>query len=417
MKIVLVHNAYQQPGGEDVVFGQECDLLRRAGHSVVTFQRSNWDVKQYVGIVQKAELAARTVWSSDTRAEFAKLLERERPDVVHVHNTFVMISPSIYSACRKFGVPVVQTLHNYRLFCPSATFFRNGEICEECVQHGVWRGVKHKCYRNSRSATAAVALMLLVHRERKTWQRDVTRYIALTEFARSRFLAAGLPAEKVCVKPNFVHPDPGPRRNLRGQYALFVGRLSPEKRVSTMLKAWAQLSDVPLVVIGGGPEKAQLQLEAASSSLGNVIFKGHMSRADTLEAMKSARFLVFSSEWYENFPVTIAESFACGVPVICSRLGAMAELVEDGKAGLQFIAGDSDDLARKVSWAWSHEDEMIAMGREARAIYEAKYTAEQNYPLLMEIYKQAIGVDRRLTEAETTKPVARVEAAEAPTSA
>jgi len=259
--------------------------------------------------------------------------------------------------------------------------------------------------------------MLLVHRERKTWQRDVTRYIALTEFARSRFLAAGLPAEKVCVKPNFVHPDPGPRRNLRGQYALFVGRLSPEKRVSTMLKAWAQLSDVPLVVIGGGPEKAQLQLEAASSSLGNVIFKGHMSRADTLEAMKSARFLVFSSEWYENFPVTIAESFACGVPVICSRLGAMAELVEDGKAGLQFIAGDSDDLARKVSWAWSHEDEMIAMGREARAIYEAKYTAEQNYPLLMEIYKQAIGVDRRLTEAETTKPVARVEAAEAPTSA
>jgi glycosyltransferase involved in cell wall biosynthesis len=388
MKILIVHNSYQRPGGEDVVFEQESRLLERTGHTVIAYRRSNWEVDAYSGL----SLVRNTIWSQDTRKEFVGLLEREKPDLVHVHNTFVMVSPSIFSACREAKVPVVQTLHNYRLYCPAAIFFRDGHVCEECVEHGLWRGIAHGCYRDSRAATAAVALMLAVHRQQRTWTQNVDCYIALSEFARSKFLKAGLSAEKVFVKPNFVHPDPGVGANGRGEYMVFVGRLSPEKRVGTMLLAWSgRCAHVPLLIIGGGPELKRLQREAIDRGLHSITFAGQLSRDQTLAAMRRACALVFPSEWYENFPVTIAESFACGVPVICSRLGAMQEIVEDGRTGLHFTAGDARDLAEKVDWAWNHPERMRSMGKEARQEYETKYTAEENYPLLMEIYQRAVG--------------------------
>src|SRR6266576_537646 len=339
MKIILVHNHYQRPGGEDVVFEQEHQLLVRTGHKVVTYCRSNWEVESYSG-VKRLALAQRSIWSGDTWRDFGELLRRESPDLVHIHNTQQMISPSIYDACREADVPVVQTLHNYRLLCSAGTFFRDGRICEECVDHGLWRGVLHACYRNSRPTTAAVALMLAVHRLRRTWTTGIDCYIALSQFSRDLFLKGGLPVERVFVKPNFVHPDPGMCAN-RADYALFVGRLSPEKRVSTILKAWANLSShIPLFIVGGGPDDVGLQEEAALLDLTDVHFQGQLPRNQTLALISQARFLIFSSEWYENFPVTIAESFAFGVPVICSRLGAMQEIVEDGRTGLHFTAGD-----------------------------------------------------------------------------
>jgi glycosyltransferase involved in cell wall biosynthesis len=400
MKILLVHNSYQQHGGEDVVFDQERQLLERMGHSVITYCRSNWEVTDYSGL-KLLELAGRTIWSRDVRQEFARLLEREKPELVHVHNTFVMISPSIFSACREAGVPVVQTLHNFRLFCPASTFFRNGHLCEECVDHGLWRGVAHGCYRDSRAATATVALMLAVHRQRQTWIREVDCYIALTRCSREKFLKAGLPAEKVFVKPNFVHPDPSPPTSEQGEYALFAGRLSPEKRVTTMLTAWNYLNKrrIPLVILGGGPQLEQLKQEAVRQNLTHISFRGQVSRDQTLAAMRGARFLVFPSEWYENFPVTIAESFACGLPVICSRMGAMQEIVEEGRTGLQFTTGDAADLAEKVQWAWNHPKEIQSMGNEARREYENKYTAAKNYPMLMEIYQHALRKKARPADA------------------
>ena len=234
--------------------------------------------------------------------------------------------------------------------------------------------------------------MLAVHRQLQTWNHDIDCYIALTEYARAKFLKCGLPAEKVFVKPNFVFPDPCPHPDGEGEYALFVGRLSPEKRVGTMLMAWNHLqkANIPLVILGGGPELEQLENEAARQRLTSVSFRGQVSRDQTLAIMRKARFLVFSSEWYENFPVTIAESFACGVPVICSRMGAMQEIVEDGRTGLHFITGDAVDLAEKVRWAWTHPKEIRSMGDEARHEYEIKYTAAINYPMLMEIYQQAL---------------------------
>jgi glycosyltransferase involved in cell wall biosynthesis len=390
MKILFAHNFYQQPGGEDVVFKQECQMLERQGHNVIAYRRSNFEIEGYPGL-RRLDLARKAVWAPDSKREFAALLRHEKPDVVHVHNTFVVVSPSIFSACSEAGIPVVMTLHNYRLYCPSATFFRDGHICEECVEHGPWRAVGYGCYRGSRAATATVALMLSVHRQRQTWTREVDGYIALTQFAKSRFLSAGLPSEKIAVKPNFVYPDPGMAESAPRDYAVFAGRLSPEKRVNTMLTAWSRMrSPIPLKIIGSGPQAVELEREAQKLGLNTVTFLGQRSREDTLAVIRSARFLIFSSEWYENFPVTIAEAFACGVPVLCSRLGAMREIVEDGRTGLHFAPGDPDDLAETVQRAWRDPERVCAMGREARREFESKYTIEQNYPMLMDIYQQVI---------------------------
>jgi glycosyltransferase involved in cell wall biosynthesis len=388
VKIILVHNAYQQPGGEDVVFEQECGMLQRAGHEVIAYRRSNWDAEAY-NRIRLLGLAKRTVWASDSRRDFSELLRREKPDLVHVHNTFVMISPSIYSACHEAKVPVVQTLHNYRLLCLAANFFRDGKVCEQCLGASLWPGVEHACYRRSYPASAVVAVMLTSHRLRHTWDREVAGFIALSEFARNKFIEGGLPREKLFVKPNFVSPDPGARTS-PGDYALFVGRLSPRKRVDTVLAAWNRLPrSIPLHIVGDGSAREQLQAEALRAGLTNVEFKGQLPREQTLAAINRARFLVFASEWYENFPVTIAESFACSAPVICSRLGAMQEIVSDGRTGLHFAPADAEDLAAKVEWAWIHPQQMREMGVQARAEYESKYTAEKNYPLLMEIYNRA----------------------------
>jgi ADP-heptose:LPS heptosyltransferase len=389
VKILLVHNQYQQPGGEDVVFEQERQLLERAGHQVVVYQRSNLEIEDR-SLGQRLILAKNIVSAADTKRELTGLLVREKPQLVHIHNTFVMVSPSVYSTCQEANIPVLQTLHNYRLLCPAASLFRDGHICEECMEHSLWRSVRYGCYRGSRSATAAVALMLAVHRNRHTFERKVNGYIALTEFARAKLVAGGLPAERIFVKPNFVYPDPGPRRGAR-EYVVFAGRLSPEKRVSTLLAAWERLENrISLRVLGDGPERQALQLRAARGGLSSVSFLGHLSRQETWTTIGKARCLIMPSECYETFNLTIAEAFACGTPVICSRLGAMREIVEDGRTGLHFTPGDPDDLAAKVEWAWTHPAEMRAMEADARREYEAKYTAEQNYRTLADIYGQTL---------------------------
>jgi glycosyltransferase involved in cell wall biosynthesis len=389
MKILLVHNSYRQPGGEDVVFDQECQLLERAGHHVVTYRRSNSEIEED-SARSWLELAKHTIWARDTRQQVAELIHREKPRLVHVHNTFMMVSPSVYAACRHAGVPVVQTLHNYRLACPAATFYRDGHVCEECLQQGLWRGVRHGCYRGSRIETAVVAAMLEVHRVLRTWQKMVDCYIALTEFSRRKLIAAGLLEDRVFTKPNFIHPDPGEPTG-SGKYAIFVGRLSPEKGLQTLVAAWERIGcHIPVLIIGDGPERAALQAKVTERRISSISFQGRLTRSQTLVAIKDAKFLVLPSQCYENFPMSIVEAFASGIPVICSRLGAMQELVTDGRTGLHFTPGDANDLAARVEWAWTHPREMQEMGLEARAEYKAKYTAQRNYELLMEIYSTAV---------------------------
>ena len=389
MKILLVHNRYQQGGGEDVVFVQERRNLERAGHEVVAYHRSNWEIDNPSPLARLA-LAKDTVWSTRTRRDFAQLLDRETPDIVHVHNTFVVISPSIYSACQERGVPVVQTLHNFRLMCPTATFYRDGNICEACAERGLWNAVRHGCYRGSRTASATVALMLATHRLLGTWRNSIDAYIALTGFSRDKFIAAGFSPTKIFVKPNFIDRDPGSRTTV-GDYAVFTGRLSAEKGVMTLLRAWERLP-VPcaLQIVGDGPERPQLKAFAHERSISGIAFRGRLTREETLAVVKGARFVIVPSVYYEGFPMVIVEAMACGVPIVCSRLGAMEEIVAHGVTGLHFSAGDPDDLIRKVEWAWQHPSEMQEMGRAARREYENHYTADRNYSLLMEIYERTL---------------------------
>jgi len=390
MKIVLVHNSYQQRGGEDAVFEQERTMLERAGHRVVVFQRSNSEIQDFTPI-ERLALPINTVWSSGVRRDFSRLLAREAPDLVHVHNTFVMISPAIYSACREKSIPVVQTLHNFRWMCPGAFFYRNGTVCEDCVSGSLWNGVRHGCYRGSRAATAAIAATLVCHRRMHTWQDSIDCYIALTEFSREKFIEAGFPADRIVVKPNFVDPDPGPREGA-GAYALYVGRLSAEKGLDTLLRAWEVLPvRFPLQIVGDGPERASLETMVRERNIQGVTFRGQLSRDDTFRAMKGARLAIVPSGWYETFCIAIVEALACGTPVVCSRLGAMQELVADRVTGLHFSPGDAQDLALHAAWAWNHPSEMSAMGRAARREYEKRYTARRNYALLMDIYERALG--------------------------
>jgi glycosyltransferase involved in cell wall biosynthesis len=383
VKILLVHNSYQLPGGEDGAYQRERDLLKAHGHEVVEYWRTNSEIEDY-SVWERLALAPRTIWSGKSRRDFAGVLRGSKADVVHVHNTFMVISPSIYSACREQRVPVVQTLHNYRLLCPAGTFFRDGKPCHDCASH-LGNSVLHACYRDSRSATATVALMTAWHRAVGTYSKLVDRFIALTEFSRSNFLAGGLDPAKITVKPNFVDPDPGERPN-DGSYALFAGRISPEKGVRTVLEAWRRLPEpIPLRLAGTGPMAAELT--AAAAELGpHVEYLGQLPLEQLMQVIKGARFLIFPSELYENFPLTLAEAYACGVPVIASELGAMKEIVRNQSTGLLFRAGDPADLATKVWHAWTNREPMQKLGRQARKEYETKYTAELNYRMLRNIY-------------------------------
>ncbi len=387
-KVMTVHNRYQQPGGEDAVYAAESMLLEQRGCEVIRFEEQNQIPD---GLIRKIETAVSCTWSVGSHRRIAALLKQHKPDVVHFHNFFQQISPSAYYACQDAGVPVIQTLHNYRLICAAATLSRNGKVCEECLDQGIWHGVKYSCYRGNKMATAALALMVDFHRKRHTWETKVDRYIALTEFARHKLIEGGLPAEKFSVKPNFVLPDPGPRSfESNGDYALFVGRIDETKGIPVMVEAWRRMPrNIPLMILGDGDYRPQLEASLRQHGLTNIDYRGRGTREQMFAAMKQARFLVFPSIWYEGFPVTIAEAYACGVPVIASRLGSMEELILDGITGLHFAPGDADDLAATVLRAWRDPEEMLAMGRAARVEFDSKYTADRNYDLLMDIYQQA----------------------------
>jgi glycosyltransferase involved in cell wall biosynthesis len=388
MVMLFVHNYYQRPGGEDAGVRQERDLLAAAGHRIVEYSRYSGEIA-LDGISSRIKLGVGALWSKRTYSELRSLIARERPEVAFIHNTVPLISPSAYFACAEAGVPVVQTLHNYRFLCPAGTFLREGKICEECVTSTLFRSVRHSCYQDSASASATLALMLASQRALGTWQEKVACYIARTEFARKKFIEGGLPAERIVVKPCFVNPDPGPRAG-SGDTVLFLGRLSPEKGLRTLIAAWEHLDgSVPLRIAGDGPLRGELETEVERRRVAGVKVLGRVPDADLLAEVKRARFLVFPSEWYEGLPLTIAEAFTCGVPVVASRIGSMIELVEDGRTGLHFAPGDPADLAAKVEWAWTHPKEMEEMGLAARREYETKYTAEQNYDALMRIYETA----------------------------
>lgn len=386
MRVVRVHNQYQIPGGEDVVAESETRLLEECGHSVFRLTVTN-NILDVASLAAKARLSATTVWSPRGRHLVSRACREHQADVVHFDNTLPLISPAAYYLPGDLNVAVVQTLHNYRHMCPTATFYRDGRICEDCLgKTPPYPGVVHGCYRRSQIQTGVVATMLTMHRLLRTYTQRVDRYIALTEFARGKFIEGGLPVQKIVVKPNFVRA-PKIERTGNGPHFLFVGRLSPEKGIRTLLAAQGRHGQ-ELRIAGDGP-LAKSVAKAADQHNGLRVL-GCLDNASVRTEMFSARALVFPSEWYEGFPVTLVEAFAAGLPVIASRLGSMAEIVEEGITGLHFDPGNPDDLAAKIRWASGHPGEMSRMGENARLEYEVKYTPECNYEMLMDIYREAI---------------------------
>jgi glycosyltransferase involved in cell wall biosynthesis len=386
MRILSIHNTYQIRGGEDESTQAEENLLREMGHQVEVYRESN----DRIATFNSVHLAFRTIWSVEAYQRVRQQLMRSPTDIVHIQNFFPLISPSVYYAARSEDVPVVQTLRNYRLICPNGLFFRDDRVCEDCLGKFIpYPGVLHACYRQNRAATATTAAMIAVHRTIRTWTQQVNLFITLSQFARQKFIEAGFPQEKIVVKSNFVHPDPGIGKGC-GNYALYVGRLSVEKGLDILLEAWKHLnSPIPLKIVGDGPLVEQV-LEV-SKQLPQVEWLGRKPLAEVYELMGEAMVLIFPSKWYETFGRVAVEAFAKGTPVIAANLGAIAELVDHQRIGLHFSPSDAEDLAAKMEWVLTHPKELRQMRQEARAEFEAKYTAKENYAQLMKIYSLASG--------------------------
>jgi glycosyltransferase involved in cell wall biosynthesis len=391
MRILMAHNRYQVMAGEDGVVEAEMALLRAHGHSVELLEADNRSIK---GAIGKARAAVSVVYSWESKRRLGKRIQEFCPDVVHVHNFFPLLSPALYDACSDHRVPVVQTLHNYRITCPGAKLFRDGKICEICVGKTVpLAGVVNRCYRGSLPESVAIAAMITTHQMRRTWQEKVDAYITLTPFQKQKMVEIGLPPEKVFVKPNFLF-DPLPIKSVQSEpYALYVGRLWAEKGVDVLIDAYVNGDvKIPLKIVGDGVLQGELLRQVEAAGLGNRIeFLGWKEKGEVLALMRKAKFLVFPSVWYETFGLSMIEAFACSVPVIASRLGGMAEIVEDGVTGLLFEAGNGDDLAAKMNWAIEHPERLVEMGRKGRSVYEERYTPGVNYQQLIGIYERVGG--------------------------
>jgi glycosyltransferase involved in cell wall biosynthesis len=382
MHVLVIHNHYLVRGGESEVFENEVALLRQNSQDVTTYTRHN----QQISDIPPWRAAVRTVWSSEDYRALRRLIREQRPDVVHIHNSFPLISPSVIHAAKAEGLPVVQTLHNFRLFCANALLFRDGQVCEECLRRSLpWPALAHACYRADRMATLAVVLMTAVHRILRTYTRKVDVYIALTGFARQKAIQGGLLPQKVVVKPNFVSPDPGLGRG-DGAYMLFVGRLSAEKGIATLLNAWVGLSGrVPLKIVGDGPMADEVR-EAADRLVG-VEWLGRQPRERVLALMKGAQGLLLPSLSYEGFPKVMVEAYSVGLPVIGSDLGSLSCLIMPGRTGLHVSPGNAKDLAAQVERLANRPAELAQMRQGARQEFESKYTAQRNHEMLIDIYR------------------------------
>ena len=405
MRVLLVHNRYRTsaPSGEDAAVSNERRMLETRGVEVIAFDRCNDDIDDS-SAAARAAAAANTIWSLRSRMELRRVLRRTRPDVAHVHNTFSMLSPSVYGACKAEGVPVVQTLHNFRFFCPGALFLRDGKPCEECLDRSLLQSVRHRCYRGSFAATATLASMLALHRSIGTYRNHIDRYIALSHFAKSKMLKGGIAEREISVKPNFV-PDPPQAGSGGGGYVAYVGRLLEGKGADILVAAWRQLPSIKLKIVGDGALRAELEGIARRENL-DIEFVGMQSRAAVLQAIANAALLVMPSVCYETFGLVIAEAFACGTPVLASRLGSMEELVDEGVTGRKFTAGDPAELAKGVRLMLADEVGLRRMRIQARAYFDKYLTESRNFAQLMKIYAAVIAEAGRARESRRTRGMA-----------
>lgn len=381
MRVLVVHNWYRsaQPSGENVVVSQHVDVLRAGGHDVELYSRSSDDIAA-LPVAGRALVPVRSLWSRLDERSFASDLTVRRPDIIHVHNTFPLISPSVLKAAATADVPVVATLHNFRLMCANGLLQRDGVPCEDCVGTSPWAGVRHGCYRDSRLASVPLAAGIQLHRGLKTWHKYVTRFVAPSAFVREIFIKDGYDPARITVKPHSV-PHPARVRSGPGEHVLFVGRLAPEKGLLDLLEAWDP-SLGRLVIAGDGPLRADvLRAEAASS--GSISYVGAVPWQECMDLMARATLLVVPARWYETFGMVVVEAFSHGVPVLAAQIGALAELVKDGHNGAAFPPGDIPALRTALAKVAA---DPLTLGTNARTDYLSHFTPEADLTATEHLY-------------------------------
>lgn len=383
-RVLIVHNYYQIPGGEDTVVSNEKKMLEENGHSVFMYTRYNDEIKKK-GLIGKLLLPFETIYSFKTIREIKRIIVEKKIDIVHVHNTFPLISPSVYSASKKTGAKVVQTIHNFRLLCPAATFVRDNKICEDCVNKGLLSSIKHNCYRNSRLQTIIAALMLKFNRVIGSYNK-VDAYIALTEFNKNK-LSNLISEEKIYVKPNFCEKTNIPIVPIeKREYFMFLGRLDKLKGVNLLVEAWKDIKGEELIIVGTGPEEDYLEKFIKENNMKNVKLLGYKEKNEAMKLLSKAKALIVPSQWYEGFPMTIVEAMACSVFIIGSNLGNISEVIDERFNGMLFRYDDADSIKNIIEYLFNNYDELLELSTNAYKNYIRNYTSESNLKILENIY-------------------------------
>ncbi len=388
MNVLVCHNYYQQPGGEQSAVDSLIALLKRRGHRVTRLTEDSSVIRTY-RFKSKIGFLWNTVYSLRTVREIQKIIRRERPDVAHVHNVFPLISPSVYRALERGGVPVVQTVHNFRLLCPNGLFYTHGGTCELCKYGNTIHAVRHRCYRGSYVMSALYAFAVGLHRLAGTFDA-ISRFIVLSEFAGRKLVESRLAsAGKVVRLGNFVDESLLALRPLdsREPYFVYVGRLSDEKGIMTLVQAAASSPSLHIKILGGGPLAEPLNELIRERNLGNVQLLGYVTGQAKLDVLGRALACVIPSTCYENFPLALVESLSLGTPVIASDIGSLPDLIEHGRSGLLFKVGSHDDLRAKMNYLLNSPTSASQMGRYGRLVVETKYTPSAYYNALMAIYQ------------------------------
>lgn len=397
MKILIIHNHYLEKGGEDEVVNAEAKLLTEQGHKVILYEKSNERIIMSSFFKKALFLLLELNFSKAVYREVKEIIKKEKPDIAHIHNIFICVTPSIYFALKEGKVPVVQSLHNYRFFCVKGTFFAKGAVCEKCKDGRFFNAVIRRCYRNSFFLSFLLARILY---KSGSFLKKIDSHIVTSRFSRDKFIALGLEEEKMFLKVNFLTAEP--TENIRDyNYALFLGRLVDYKGIETLIKAFKIAPSFNLKIIGDGPLKKKVQ--SFASTHGNIEWMGKIGRDLVLEAIKNSSFIIFPSECFENMPFVIMESFAFSKPVLASNLGAIKEFVIDGVNGILFEPGNEKELAAKISYLFTHENKRLEMGKSANKTYRELFNKDKNYRDLMDIYARTITSNKGELVCSTAK--------------